>query len=151
MSPTINLFTIGFAGWRAAAFFARLRDAGVAKVIDTRRWPSTQLSGFAKQQDLSYFLRELVQIDYEHNLLLAPTKELLDDGKAKRLDWDEYTGRYLALLAERDVAAVLRPASLHNACLLCTEHDAAHCHRRLLAEYLQQAWAGRYEITISHL
>ena len=32
--------------------------------------------------------------------------------------------------------------------MLCSEHTAEHCHRRLVAEYLQKHWGS---ITITHL
>ena len=37
---------------------------------------------------------------------------------------------------------------LANACLLCSEDTADHCHRRLVAEYLQEQWGN---IEIIHL
>jgi len=44
----IKLFTIGFTRKSAREFFGRLRDAGVASVIDTRLNRRSQLCGFAK-------------------------------------------------------------------------------------------------------
>jgi hypothetical protein len=93
-----TLYTIGFTGCTAEDFFARLKAAGVKRVIDTRLWADTQLSGFARKKDLGFFLKNLVGIDCEHRLDLAPTAEILRDFKDKKIDWQEYQSRYITLL-----------------------------------------------------
>ena len=42
----------------------------------------------------------------------------------------------------------LTPAELDHACLLCSEPTPEHCHRRLVAEYLQREWKN---VEIRHL
>jgi uncharacterized protein (DUF488 family) len=37
---------------------------------------------------------------------------------------------------------------LDDGCLLCSEDKPHHCHRRLVAEYLNAKWGG---ISIEHL
>jgi uncharacterized protein (DUF488 family) len=145
-----TLFTIGFTGTTAENFFRRLADAKVRKVIDTRLWPDTQLSGFAKRKDLGYFLKNLVGIDYEYNGLLAPDERLLKDAKAKRIDWPAYERRYLDLLQSRHIAAKLSPQAVDHAAFLCAEAKPDQCHRRLLVEYLQKSWS-EHRIIIKHL
>jgi len=133
----VTLFTIGFTRKSAAEFFEGLQKAGVRKIIDTRLNNTSQLSGFAKQADLQYFLKKIGNIDYEHQLSLAPTKDILDAYKKKSISWEEYTHRYLALIQQRQVESILTPADLQDACFLCSEDQPHHCHRRLAAEYLQ--------------
>jgi uncharacterized protein (DUF488 family) len=132
-----NLFTIGFTRKSAADFFTRLRQAGVQKVIDTRLNNKSQLAGFAKQDDLRFFLQEIGGMDYKHELSLAPTQDILDAYKKKKISWDEYSERYLALLKDRQVETQLSEESLENACFLCSEDQPHFCHRRLAAEYLK--------------
>ncbi len=86
----MKIFTIGFTGKTAEQFFGLLRNAGVRKVIDTRRWPDTQLSGFAKKKDLPFFLNNLTKIEYEPRLDLAPTEDILRDYKDKKITWANY-------------------------------------------------------------
>ncbi len=147
---SINLFTIGFTGKTAAQFFDALRVAGVRKVIDTRRWPDTQLSGFAKKKDLPFFLKNLVGIGYEHRIELAPSEDILRDYKDKKITWDNYEERYVQLLHDRQIASKLSPDDMAGCCFLCAEHQPHHCHRRLLAEYLQCEWP-QMKIAITHL
>lgn len=77
MNKAFKIFTIGFTGSSAENFFGRLKRAGVKKVIDTRLWAGSQLSGFAKKQDLPYFLKELAGADYEYRQELAPSEDIL--------------------------------------------------------------------------
>lgn len=147
---SIALFTIGFTGKPAAQFFDLLKLAGVRKVIDTRRWPDTQLSGFAKKKDLPFFLKNLAGIEYEHQIELAPSADILRDYKDKKIAWADYEKRYLQLLADRKIATRLSPDDIAGACFLCAEHQPHHCHRRLLVEHLQHAWQ-KIKITVKHL
>ena len=145
----IQLYTIGFAGKSAEAFFSLLQKAGVKKVIDTRINNVSQLAGFAKSNDLEYFLKAIAGIVYEHNLDLAPTKELLSAYRDKELTWEQYENVYLDLLKQRNVARyAAQPLYLDASCFLCSEHEPDHCHRRLLAEYLHQV---NTSIEINHL
>jgi uncharacterized protein (DUF488 family) len=147
---TVTLYTIGFTKTSAERFFATLRQHSVKRVIDTRINRDGQLAGFAKAQDLKYFLRELVRADYLAEPLLAPTAELLKMYRDKALTWDEYAQEYVALLRERKPQRTLSPSMLDDACLLCSEATPEHCHRRLAADYLKCAFAPA-SIEIVHL
>ena len=140
------LFTIGTSGTSAEDFFARLREAGVRKVIDTRLWGSSQLAGFAKKADLPFFLRAVADIAYEAHSELAPSADILKAFQAGTVTWEEYARRYLALLDARRITQSLDPAVLDHACLLCACTAPHHCHRRLLAEYIDRAWPGRFAV-----
>lgn len=142
----IKIFTIGFAGTTAEHFFGRLKDAGVEKIIDTRLWADTQLAGFAKKKNLSYFLKNLADAGYEHRIELAPSEDILKDYKNKKIDWAGYVVRYNQLLADRQIAQRLSPEDVSGGCFLCSEPTAEYCHRRLLAEYLQREWNTPVEI-----
>ena len=138
MNEPVNLFTIGFTQKNAEQFFDTLLRVGVRCVIDTRLNNVSQLAGFAKQKDLRYFLSKLGGIEYIHLLDLAPTKDILDDYKKQRISWTDYEGKFNHLIAERKIERKISPELLNNGCLLCSEAKPHHCHRRLVAEYLQQ-------------
>jgi len=145
---TIRLFTIGVSGKTAAEFFSLLKQAGVRRLVDIRLHNTSQLAGFTKKDDLAYFLTAIDGIGYEHRPELAPTKEILDAYKKKRLTWAEYEERFTTLLAERQIENILTPSSLDHACLLCSEPKADKCHRRLVTEYLQAKWG---DVKVVHL
>jgi uncharacterized protein (DUF488 family) len=138
----IELFTIGFTRKTARAFFTSLKDAGVRRVVDVRLNNNSQLAGFSKKEDLAYFLREIGGIEYVHLPELAPTQDILDAYKKHKGDWGIYEKQFLDLMARRQVEKTVRPDLLDHGCLLCSEHLPHHCHRRLVAEYLNTKWGG---------
>ncbi|MBN1942722.1 MAG: DUF488 domain-containing protein [Phycisphaerae bacterium] len=148
MNHSIQLFTVGFAGKSAEEFFGLLRQYEIRRVIDARLFNRSQLAGFAKRDDLAYFLRSLCNASYVHRMEFAPTKALLNDYKKGVVTWDDYEKRYKEILAQRQPQQGLTPDELNHACLLCAEAESHHCHRRLAAEYLQHAWPS---IAIRHI
>jgi len=144
----IKLYTIGFTGKSASTFFTLLKDHNVKKIVDTRINNVSQLAGFAKGSDLAFFAKEIGHMSYEHNIDLAPTKELLSGYRDKKMTWENYEQEYLNLLDMRQIVKKVDIEKLHENCLLCSEHTPEKCHRRLLAEYLQ---AVRTDIEIIHL
>lgn len=135
------IYTAGFAEWTAERFFQRLTQESVDRIIDVRLRPSSQLAGFAKQKDLSYFLRAIVKSDYVHEPQLAPTTELLDAYRKKKISWPEYERDFLTLIRNRRIEEVVdRGLFSGSPVLLCSEHKPDKCHRRLVCEYLSQYW-----------
>lgn len=142
----IDVSTIGFTKTTASRFFERLRKSSVKKVFDVRLHNTSQLAGFAKADDLSYFLRELCGAEYVHQPLLAPTDEILREFKKEKGDWSIYQNKFLNLMAERQIERRLSPSDFDGACLLCSEHVPHHCHRRLVCEYLNECWDGALKV-----
>src|SRR5882724_8648347 len=112
------LYTIGFTKKSASHFFDTLRSAGVRRVVDVRLNNVSQLSGFAKMQDLRYFLDKIDAIQYEHALTLAPTQEMLDTYKKHHGKWADYERRFLQLMKDRRVEATWAEAIRDGDCLL---------------------------------
>jgi uncharacterized protein (DUF488 family) len=144
----INLFTLGYTHKTAREFFGILSQNKIATLIDIRLNNKSQLAGFAKKQDIEYFLEEICGISYLYVPNFAPTKDILDDYKKKKITWNEYEQKFNLLIRERKIEKELGPNILHNACLLCSEKNAINCHRRLVAEYLSKHLDN---IIISHL
>ncbi len=142
----MKVYTIGFTKTSAESFFARLREADVSKVIDVRLNNVSQLAGFAKKNDLRYFLDTICSVDYEHHPELAPTKDLLDGYKKRKGSWADYETRFLDLMRRRRIEKTLKRDAVDGGCLLCSEDTPHHCHRRLVVEYLKEKW-GDLEIT----
>ena len=144
----MNLYTIGFTKKSAEKFFNVLIGAGVKRVIDIRLNNTSQLAGFAKKDDLLYFLKKIGDIGYTHRPELAPTQEIMEGFKKKTGSWEIYEQKFLALLAQRGVEDAIPKKMLDGACLLCSEEKPQKCHRRLVAEYFKGKWP---EIKIVHL
>jgi uncharacterized protein (DUF488 family) len=146
----VILYTIGFTQKSAQQFFNLLLENGIRRLIDIRINPHGQLSGFARQEDLPYFLKELSGgCQYVYLPLLAPTKEMMNDFREKG-DWEQYVSRFEALMDERDIPAALDRSIFESVacCLLCSEATPEHCHRRLVAERLARSWP---DVQIVHL
>jgi uncharacterized protein (DUF488 family) len=145
----MEIYSIGFTQKSASEFFGALKAHGIERLLDVRLNNTSQLAGFAKQADLPYFLREICGIDYEHEPLLAPTREILDAYKKLKGDWGVYTEAYLNLIRSRKVESLIsKEKFLKKTVLLCSEPTAEHCHRRLALEYLSQHWE---DVLIRHL
>ena len=139
----MEVYTIGFTRRSAEEFFQALRKAGIRLLLDVRLNNTSQLAGFTKKDDLAFFLRELCGAGYRHEPSLAPTRELLEDYSRKRISWEEYERRFLALLEERGVAESLERGLFEGpTVLLCSERGPERCHRRLALEHLNRKWGG---------
>lgn len=87
--------------------------------------------------------------EYTYELeCLYPHWDLIQGLKSKTLNWDEYRERYLhqlSFLSRNDVLKMLEKISIENGgkdiILLCWEKPEEHCHRHLVAEWLD------YDIT----
>jgi uncharacterized protein (DUF488 family) len=144
----MKVFTIGFTKKSAKRFFDLIRNSGAKRVVDVRLNNVSQLAGFAKKDDLAYFLKEICGVEYAHLSELAPTQDMLDEFKKKHGDWETYETRFLDLMKQRRVEEAVSRDVIADSCLLCSEDKPHHCHRRLVAEYLKQHWG---DVEISHL
>ena len=143
----MKIFTIGFTKTTAEGFFNRLQKSGAKKLIDVRLNNVSQLAGFAKRDDLRFFVDRLCHMEYEHLPDLAPTQELLDEYKKDGGPWERYADKFLGLMSSRHIENLDR-GQLNAGCLLCSEDKPHHCHRRLVAEYLREKWS---DVEIVHL
>lgn len=143
----MKVFTIGFKGRSAEEFFLALKKAGVQKLIDVRRKNTSQLAGFTKGPDLSFFLRECFGISYEHIPEFGPSEELLKEyrsrlGKEKKDEaaWVYYVERFRDQVLSQPIVKRFQGAAsgFDAVCLLCSEESADRCHRRLLAEHFKK-------------
>ena len=145
----MEIYSIGFTQKSASEFFGTLKAHGIERLLDVRLNNTSQLAAFAKQADLAYFLQEICGAAYEHEPLLAPTQEMLDDFKKSKGSWDAYEESFLALMRARNIESNISKESFaRKTVLLCSEPTPEHCHRRLVLEYLQKNWEG---VVIHHL
>jgi uncharacterized protein (DUF488 family) len=143
----MKIHTIGFTKKNAMTFFGFLKQANIKTLIDVRLNNVSQLAGFAKRDDLKFFLNELCGADYIHAPDLAPTKEILNSYKKGEIVWVEYEDKFLNLMSRRNIERTVNKELLRDGCLLCSEHEPHHCHRRLVVEYLNQHSDLNLEVT----
>jgi uncharacterized protein (DUF488 family) len=144
----MKLLTIGFTKKSAEAFFTKLKRSGAKRIVDVRLNNVSQLAGFAKRNDLQFFLKEICGMDYVHVPELAPTQDILDEYKKNKGDWSVYEQKFIELMRHREIEKKVDPAVIADGCLLCSEDKPHHCHRRLVAEYLKSHWG---DVEVSHI
>jgi uncharacterized protein (DUF488 family) len=132
----MKLRTIGYEAASQAAVVAELQRAGVEVLIDLRAVPSSRRAGFSKRL-LAASLAE-AGIDYVHLRALGTPKPGRQAARAGR--HAEMVAIYEAHLTEPEaqfeLAQAFDIARERPSALLCYEADAAHCHRRIVAERL---------------
>lgn len=142
----MKVYSIGFTQKKAERFFDLLREAKINTLIDVRLNNVSQLAGFAKRDDLRFFLKELCQAEYVHLPELAPTQSMLKAYKQNGMTWDEYEKQFLDLMAQRQVERIVDHNLFDDGCLLCSEHKPHQCHRRLVIQYLNEQWQTKLEV-----
>lgn len=145
----MEVFTIGFTKKNAESFFNLLKASKVKTLVDVRLNNVSQLSGFAKRDDLKFFLDKLCGAEYIHSPELAPTKDLLNSYKKGNITWEKYEDKFLNLMSQRHVEKTIKPALLDHGCLLCSEHEPHLCHRRLVVQYLNEN--SDLDLKVKHL
>ena len=132
----MTIYTIGFTKKSAENFFEALHQSGAKHLLDIRLHNTSQLAGFTKRENLGYFLKQIVNMEYHEVPILAPEDSFLNEYR-KTEDWARFERCYLDLLQQRQVEHHIDSAWFEDgAVLLCSEVSPEHCHRRLAAEYL---------------
>ncbi|SHI61474.1 Protein of unknown function, DUF488 [Tangfeifania diversioriginum] len=139
----INLFNIGFTQKTAEEFFGILRNNKIDCLVDVRLNPNGQLSRFAFEKDLPYFLDKLADgCKYVHRVDFAPKKELLKEvrtkGSAMSKDYKLFEKAFKQQLERESKIEnfVEQFNKYHNVVLLCSEPTTEKCHRRVISEVL---------------
>jgi uncharacterized protein (DUF488 family) len=146
----MEIFTMGFTHKSADEFFRQINHNNIEMLIDVRLNNQSQLAGFTKGRDLPFFLKTICNCRYDHNVMFAPTKEILDKYKKQQISWEDYVNQYNSLIEKRNVEDIFRKnyEGINKVLLLCSEVTSENCHRRLLAESLQKSIAN---VNIIHL
>ncbi len=144
------IYTIGFTQKSAEQFFNLICENKIELLLDIRLNNKSQLAGFAKGNDLKYFLNKICDCAYEHCLEFAPTGNILEAYRKKAINWNEYEQLYTELMNKRQAhfRFTERFSKYQQIVLLCSEPTAKQCHRRLLSELIQNTAP---DIIVKHL
>lgn len=143
INDMISLFNIGFTQKTAEEFFEKLKKNRIECLVDIRLNPNGQLSRFAFEKDLPYFLDRLVDgCKYAHRVDLAPKKELLMEVRDKKnpmsKDYKLFEVAFNHQLEQESNIGnfVSQFGKYERVVLLCSEPTNEKCHRRLVSEML---------------
>jgi uncharacterized protein (DUF488 family) len=138
MAKAKKLFTIGYEQTPAKAVLDELAQAGVKLLVDVRAVASSRRPGFSKTQ-LAAGLDER-GIAYLHLRGLGTPKEGREAARSGKYDVLEniYT-RHLKTTQAREELDELSTLVKKSGpvCILCYERDHQHCHRRWIAEIIE--------------
>ena len=65
---------------------------------------------------------------------------MLDVYRKKHKDWNKYEKQFLDLMGERRIENKIPKEAIAEGCLLCSEDKSHHCHRHIVAQYLDEHW-----------
>jgi uncharacterized protein (DUF488 family) len=139
MAKARKLFTIGYEQTPSKAVLDELEHAGVKLLVDVRAVTSSRRPGFSKNQ-LAAGLDER-GIAYVHLAGLGTPKE----GRLAARSGDYATlqkiySKHLKTPQAKEeldeLSALAKKAG--PVCLLCYERDHEHCHRRWIAEIIEE-------------
>jgi uncharacterized protein (DUF488 family) len=134
----MKLATIGYEAATQAAVIEKLKAADVQVVIDVRAIASSRRAGFSKTL-LAASLAD-AGIDYVHLRDLGSPKTARDAArKGQTAVMREIFEAHLAEpAAQFQLHEAAQIAKGRKAALLCYEAEACGCHRRVVAERLQE-------------
>ena len=135
---TPPLATIGYEKATLDDVVGRLKDAGIQVVIDVRAVAASRRAGFSKTL-LSNSLGE-AGIDYRHLRALGTPKPGRQAARAGRTDEMHavFEEQLATPEAQLQLAEAVEIVGEKRAALLCFEADAKDCHRRIVAERIQE-------------
>jgi len=133
-----KLFTIGYEQTPSKAVLDELEAAGVKLLVDVRAVAASRRPGFSKSQ-LKAGLDER-GIGYVHLRGLGTPKEGREAARSGNIAQLErvYSAHLTTPQAREEMdelAALVMKAG--PVCVLCYERDHAHCHRRWIAEIIE--------------
>jgi uncharacterized protein (DUF488 family) len=139
MAKSKKLFTIGYEQTPSKAVLDELAHAGVKLLVDVRAVTSSRRPGFSKNQ-LAAGLDER-GIAYVHLAGLGTPKEGRLAARSGKYDVLQkiYTKHLKTPQAKEELdelSALVKKAG--PVCLLCYERDHEHCHRRWIAEIIEE-------------
>ena len=139
MAKSNKLFTIGYEQTPSKAVLDELEHAGVKLLVDVRAITSSRRPGFSKNQ-LAAGLDER-GISYIHLKGLGTPKEGRQAARSGKYDllhniYAAHLKKPEARQGLDELSALVKQAG--PVCLLCYERDHRHCHRRWIAEIVEQ-------------
>jgi uncharacterized protein (DUF488 family) len=139
MAKAKKLFTIGYEQTTSKAVLDELEQAGVKLLVDVRAVASSRRPGFSKNQ-LAAGLDER-GISYLHLRGLGTPKDGREAARSGQFDvLHKIYSKHLKTPQAREeldeLSALVKQSG--PVCILCYERDHEHCHRRWIAEIIEQ-------------
>jgi len=138
MARKARLFTIGYEQTPPKAVLDELENAGVKLLVDVRAVAASRRPGFSKNQ-LAAGL-DARGISYLHLRGLGTPKEGREAARSGKFDaLHKIYAKHLKTPQAKEELDELSSLVMKAGpvCLLCYERDHAHCHRKWIAEIIE--------------
>ena len=146
MAKAKTLFTIGYEQTPAKSVLDELEAAGVKLLVDVRAVAASRRPGFSKSQ-LAAGL-DARGISYLHLRGLGTPKEGREAARSGKFDALHriYAAHLKTAQAKEELDELSTLVKKSGpVCILCYERDHLHCHRRWIAEIIEERASVRIE------
>lgn len=142
----MDIYTIGYEGLSQKAFLAWLHRYDIDMIADVRHLPLSRKKGFSKNS-LNEFLAQN-NIEYLSFRELGVPKEMRSELLASG-NYKNFFKKYKNNLSKK-VDQINKLCEILNSgkklALLCFEHEAQKCHRKILADEIKKVNGNGLEI-----
>jgi uncharacterized protein (DUF488 family) len=144
--PKPRLFTIGYQQSNLQAVLATLKKAKVQVLADVRAIAASRKPGFSKTRFATAL--DEAGIAYLHLQKLGTPAQGRKESHAGHYEamwriYDKHLKTHAAVEAMDELLALVRTGK--RVCLLCFEHDPAHCHRSRIAAVVHERTGAAVE------
>jgi len=132
-----ELFTIGYEGMNLDGFVGQLKKFAIDCLIDVREIPISRKRGFSKSELAQRLGQE--NINYLHLKQLGSPKPIRQKLKINR-DYSTFFKKMDIYLANKKEAIEKAYSYVigNTCCLMCFEHVAEQCHRKIVARKIRE-------------
>ena len=132
-----ELFTVGYEGIDIDNFIMHLKDNAIDCLLDVREIPLSRKRGFSKTALSERLNKE--NIYYVHFRELGSPKPIREKLKASR-DYSVFFKRINQYLDGKieTIENAYHYVRKNTCCLMCFEHLAAACHRKIVARKIKE-------------
>lgn len=143
----ISLFTLGYEGLSVPQMLTELKAASIDVLFDIRYRPQSRKPGFSKNALAAACEREGIRYLHDPKLGTPPDqmKAMKAAGEYTSTAFKQY--RKFLLRQGESLRQAVDVAKTKNTCLLCYEADYRGCHRRIVAEEIED----RSGLPVRHL
>ena len=129
-----NIFEISAYQTSASEFFDKILQNHADLVLDVRLKNESQLCGFTKRKDLTFFVPKICHAAYVHDRFFTPEPQLLDRYLHHWIQWNQYSAEYRSAMDAKNVVDYFQEhyGNYSCVCLIGTATQKRRSHSEVL-------------------
>ena len=138
MRKISNIFEISAYQTSAYEFFDEILQNHTDLVLDVRLKNESQLCGFTKKKDLSFFIPKICHAAYVHDRFFTPESASLDRYLHHWIQWEQYSAEYRSAMEGKNAVGYFEEhyGNYSCVCLIGTATKKRRSHSEVLRELL---------------